>query len=452
MKYLFLKPLFFLMISYLGATAVALPGTGGESEPESEFTNEALSKLSAEMQSEVEALRGWKFKNPVDVGFFTCEEVRAFLHSDKEENVWNEEARAETALKAIGLIPKDCDPEEQFEEAMMAFVPDGIYDHEKKILRLVKQGDMDPSSLDIRLTLAHELAHALDDQYFDLARLDKVGGGTSDMGHVWGAVIEGSGVTIQERYNIKAKTLGGFDFQKQKQSQMEEMAKMRTLFEAPPCVSVFMARFPCGIRFLQRGDMQKVMALFMGTSDPGSVGEALQTAVAQPPRSSEQILHPEKYWKKDCRDEPVILNDEEVAKRLAEFGLHIEHKDTVGELLCAIVSSPADRTVNPMAMAMPGYWTDEGAAGWGGDRLYLAAPEAGDDASLQPARGLRIAWFTMWDSAKDCDEFVELYEKHRILPERSTFRLGNQGAVFLFRFSEDERLQLEGRLKSKLPA
>jgi len=441
---------FYILFSPGGA--VAQQETCCETRSESRVMEAVVAELSTEMHLEVEALRGWKFKHPVDVGLFTCEEVRAFMQGDEDdEAVWGEEQRAECALKLIGVIPSGCDPTKQFEEAMMAFVPDGIYDHENKALRLVNDEDFDPSSLGTRITLAHELAHALDDQHFDLAELDKKGGGTSDMNQVWGAIIEGSGVTMQERYKIKAKASGRFDLQKLDQSDKEEMAQMQPLFEATPYVASFMARFPCGIRFLQQGDFLNMMALFMGSQDPGSIGETLQTVVTDFPRSFEQVLHPEKYWESEWCDEPVVLCDETVQEMLSAFGLHIVFRDTLGELFCAILSSPEDRTVNPMAMTLPGYWSNEGATGWGGDRLFLLAREKVDENALQPPEELLAIWFTQWDSPDDCNEFLIQYEAHRTLPDRDVIRLGDLGAVFLYTFPATLRNSLEQRLQSAPP-
>jgi hypothetical protein len=447
-----LKTISFLFTLLMMSGLVAAPlGDDQRSDPPCDLTEEALAELSAEMHKEVEALRGWKFKHPVDVGLFTVEEVRAFFKEDEKEESdrWGKSARSDVSMKMIGVMPTDCDVAKMFEKVMMAFVPDGIYDHRKKALRIVKQEGMDPASLSIRVTLAHELTHALDDQHFDLVKLQKVGGGTSDMSHVWGAVIEGSAVTLQERYSMKAKRSNRFDANKEKESRQKEMKQMKDLFEAPPCVALFIARFPCGVRFLHRGGPKALFKLVAGSDDPGSVADAVRTAASNLPRSSEQILHPEKYWQSEQRDEPVLVNDKEVEKLLAAKGLHIVHRDTMGELLSAVLTSPEDRKVSPMAMGMPGYWTNTAATGWGGDRFFLLAPRPVEENAAEQPESLCGLWFTMWDTPEDRDEFVDAYKKHRFLPSRSILELGRLGAVFFFDFNERSRKSLEESLKTK---
>lgn len=446
------KPLFLILVVLL-AGVCAQPVQGQEGETACGLTEEKLTQLSEEMHHEVEELRGMKFKHPVDVGLYSEEELRAFLQQSDpgEGDRWNEEARSEAALKMIGIMPADCDPKKTFEEVMMAFVPDGIYDHETKALRLVKQKGMDAASLSTRLTLAHELTHALDDQHFGIAELYETGGTTSDTANACGAVIEGSAVTLQERYNIKAKASGRFDLNKYQKDHMNEIKQMKPLFEAPPYVATFMARFPCGVRFLQRGDPRAMMELLMGARDPGSVNETVRASATNPPRSFEQVLHPEKYWQIESCDEPVIVNDEDVEKILADCGLHVVHRDTLGELFCAVLTSEKDKTINPMAMGMPGYWTNEGAAGWGGDRLFLLAAEPLEDHASEPPVNMRVLWLTLWDRPVDCTEFVDQYQKHRNLPSRAVFELGERGAVFFFDFPDAQRKSLEEQLINEPP-
>ena len=424
-----------------------------ETAPVCNLTEDDLAALSEEMHAEVEALRGMKFKHPVDVGFFTEEEVRAFLQGEEEGEAerWGIKARSDCSMRMIGVVAEECDVEKTFERAMMAFVPGGIYDHWKKILRVVKQEGMNRDSLGIRMTLAHELTHALDDQLFDLAALQKTGGGTSDMAHVWGAVVEGSAVVLQERYGIKAKQSQRFDMNRENRLQKEEMKQMKELFEAPASVSLFMARFPCGVRFLHRGDAKALFKLFSGTGDPGCVADALRTAALDLPRSSEQILHPEKYWQADLRDEPVLVDGGDVEKLAASLGLHVVHTDTVGELLAALLTSPADRKVNPMAMAQPGYWTNEAAKGWGGDRFFLLARHPVAENADKPPEGLCGLWITLWDTPDDCREFVDAYKKQRSLPARRIVGLGSRGAACFYSFDEKSLAALEEDLNTDPP-
>jgi len=442
-----------LALSGLAVSVAAAVPTGNEPQTRSELTEKALAKMATEMQKEVEALRGWKFKRPVDVGLYTEEQVRAFLQSDRldEADGWGEQARRLASKKMIGLVPQDCDPAKMFEDMMMSFVPGGIYDHKAKALRVTKKAGVGRGSLGVRVTLVHELIHALDDQHFDFTRMEEEGGATSDVDHVWGAVFEGSAVVAQERYTAKVKHSNEFDSSEFQKNMKEAMEQMRALSKAPVYVTVWFARFPCGVRFLFRGDRMAAMALMTGSHDPGSVSDAVRTVGTNLPRSSEQILHPEKYWQDDQRDEPVVVNDEDVEKMLNADGFRVIDTDTVGELLCAVLTSPEDKKLNPMAMGMPDYWTSAAAAGWGGDRFFLLTSGTDKETITKQPEDLYGAWFTLWDTPADRDEFIAGYEAHRTLSSRTVLKLGTLGAVHLFGFDSAQRDGLEKRLRTAPP-
>jgi hypothetical protein len=434
------------LIALLVSTMAGAPPAAGEEPAASkQITDDDLARLTVEIEAEVEELRGWKFKHHVKAAVYTEEGLHAFMQRGfaEEGDGWGQRDRSAAAMKMIGLIPQDCDPVAIFEEVTGGFVP-AIYDHKTKTLGVVNRGAVDLDSLHVRVMIAHELTHALDDQYFNLEKLMEDDTADSDAGAVIGAVVEGSAVVLQTRYERRALASGKYDASQLWQDRAGEMKGMTALFEAPPYVATFLARFPCGVRFLRKGEMLSPF----GTDDPGSVAEAVRKAMTDRPRSSEQILHSHKYWNEQDRDEPVVVNDEEVEKLLAAEGLHVAFRDTIGELLCAVLTSPADKKVNPMAMPLPGYWTTPGATGWGGDRLFLLTAEPQPEDLKEQPQDLRAVWLTMWDTEQDRDEFVEAYKKHRPLLSQAVLEWGKLGAVFFFGFDEAQRTALERRLQS----
>lgn len=439
-----------LALTTLFASGLAMTrlASAQESDLSAELSENKLAKLVAEMQKEVEALRGRKYKHPVKAALYTQEELRTFIQRESaSEDAEREQASSEASMKMIGLIPPDSNPAKTFEEAMKDFVP-GLYDHKTKTLGVVKRQGTDYDSLVVRVMIAHELVHALDDQYYDFEGL-MADHATSDASFALGAVVEGSAVTLQERYERKEKRSENYDPARLEEARRVERERMRALFEAPPFVrTMFLARFPCGIRFLQRGDI----TAFARPDGPKAVEAEVRTALTNPPRSSEQILHPEKYWQDEQQDEPIIVNDEDVERLLLAEGLHVVHKDTIGELYCAVLTSPEDKKFNFMTMMIPGGWTNEAATGWGGDRFFLLATEPVKEEINQASKNLQGVWLTMWDTPEDRDEFVERYEMHRALPSRTLLKLGDLGAVFFFAFEDTRRRTVEGCLQASPPA
>jgi hypothetical protein len=124
--------------------------------------------------------------------------------------------------------------------------------------------------------------------------------------------------------------------------------------------------------------------------------EDIRQAFEHPPRSAEQILHPEKYWDAKAIDEPraVAIDSSKLAA-----GWKVLGEDTLGELFLALVTTPVDKRAkfdakNPLSVLGIQY-TNKAAEGWGGDRALLL--EKGD------ARALWLV--TVWDTPEDAQEF-----------------------------------------------
>jgi hypothetical protein len=106
-------------------------------------------------------------------------------------------------------------------------------------------------------------------------------------------------------------------------------------------------------------------------------------AFREPPRSTEQILHPEKF---NQRNEPIPV---EIAAtdQILGLGWTDVTSNTLGELdLRILIEQFTDRNTGNRA-----------AAGWGGDRYRLV--ERGDGQ-------LGLILQTAWDTQNDADEFA----------------------------------------------
>jgi hypothetical protein len=167
-----------------------------------------------------------------------------------------------------------------------------------------------------------------------------------------------------------------------------------------------------------------------------------------PPQSTEQVLHPEKYWNAQLRDEPVMVDDEPI-ERLLEEGSDrsVVHRDTVGELFCALLTQPADEPFDILALSLAPAWTNEAAGGWGGDRFYLLASSRTEERAGPDLKDPRGLWITAWDTADDCDEFVEDYNAYREMPARDMIRFAPRVALFFFNLPDAERVRIAEGLR-----
>jgi hypothetical protein len=110
--------------------------------------------------------------------------------------------------------------------------------------------------------------------------------------------------------------------------------------------------------------------------------------LAHPPRSTEQILHPEKYFRKP--EYPLAIRVGAVAPFLSE-GWELTEETTLGELIVEILFERFVDTTRARAVA----------AGWDGDRMI----------ALTKGAEIGVVWMTSWDTENDAVEFEKAYRE-----------------------------------------
>jgi len=145
----------------------------------------------------------------------------------------------------------------------------------------------------------------------------------------------------------------------------------------------------------------------------------LHQAFSNPPRSTEQILHPEKYWDEEQLDEPMLV----------KLGTdHLDgwktlYTDTLGEAQLALVTTPPDKrsgldASDAMGMMLLKY-TNRAAEGWGGDRYVL----------MQKDDTLVMHMVTVWDTQRDAEQFYESIASQADHLDASLGKLGGDMAM-----------------------
>jgi len=424
---------------------VLQPALAGAAAPAATASPD-LARVADEVAKEVEALRGWTFKQPVEKRFCTPQEAMAFVKKEVDEQVPPERIRKIQAfLRTVGLLPHDCDLKQTLLNLLEEQVG-GYYDTDAKALYLVERGETVPD-LVTRIMLSHELTHALDDQHAGLETFLKLLLGKSeDLDLVAASVAEGSATSLMTQYMMRTQLSGRFDMAELQAYALKEVQRSNVFIAAPRYFSTLLGSYLCGMHFLAKGNL---LAAALG--DNRAVGQNLLAAVKDPPQSTEQILHPEKYWDPATRDNPVVVDDAAATRMLQRPGRWVVHANTVGEMLCAILATPQGRHPNLMTMQMADVWTNAAATGWGGDRFYLLASGPSAAAAGQALTDLRGVWFTLWDTPQDRDEFVAAYEQQPDAGRRTIVPLGNLGAAALFGFDETEEKTVADGLKKAPP-
>jgi len=292
--------------------------------------------------------------------------------------------------------------------------------------RQADSGDLDP------MVVVHELTHALDDQ---VVGLDSLMASASNDDEVFAAkaLVEGSATEDMIRFALQA---GYAESPKREVRPVirSGWSQRRNFEDQPRYFQNQLATYTCGMFFILGGNLEDLV----DDSDERMDVEAnFIRAAKHCPRSSEQILHPRKYWVEGSRDEPVDVDDARIGKLLEPLGFHILSAATGGEILAASLTAPPGQKIAPIDMWFPWNWTNAAAEGWGGDRFYVLGPASG---SAHPA-----LWITLWDTPGDRDQFEFAYRSRMQHPTR-VIRLGLRGAVFLYDIPEDSASRMDGIL------
>ena len=402
---------------------------------------DALVRLSEEVAKEVEALRGWTFKKPVAKQLATPEQVRQYVDGQLAAGLPERDiAVVEAMLRTIGLIPATCNLRSTFLGLMENQVA-GYYDPTTRTMHLVQRPDAMPAIVE-RMMLAHELTHALDDQHADLATLVKPSpASTEDSDLVASAIGEGSATALMLQYLVKAQASGRANLAELAEYAAQEAERSKAFLDAPRYFSSILASYVCGMQFLARGNLLSLIA----APDNRAIGESLLAARRDLPRSTEQILHPSKYWDPAQRDEPALIDDAAVERWLAQPGRWIVRKDTIGELLTAILTTASDKPPSLASLQAADAWTSPAARGWGGDRFFLLASGSTAADAARALKDLKGVWITTWDTPADRDEFTASLATSSMPRATATAPMGDVGAIVFVGFEASERAALVER-------
>ena len=319
------------------------------------------------VQDEVSAVRALALKDPLNVRVIDREGLRRMLRERMEEDYPGEELRSHARLLvALGLLDGPVDLSQLIVEQNASQIA-AVYDERSR--EVVFISDMPVEGYMGDMLLVHEITHALQDQHFSLDTRVSRRGRNDDLTLAALAVIEGDATLVMmESLQLNTDAAG-----------LDSMAGLFASASGAAEVPAFMLQelmFPytSGLEFVsslhQRGGWSAVNA-----------------AYDDMPRSTEQILHPEKY--QGSRDEPQEI---ELPGSLAGGpgqGWQATISNRMGEFkILALLQHFLE----------PGRASDA-ASGWDGD-VYAAFERDSD---------LVFVWKSAWDSTADAVEFRDAY-------------------------------------------
>ncbi len=297
-------------------------------------------------------------------------EFRRMFLEELEEDA--EELALETRLyRRLGILAPDADLAGLLTD-VYSDVALGFYDTDDDKMYIISEEDS--FSLNDRLTVAHEVTHALQQYAFDIGGLLDSLEEHDDRRMALRALIEGDALISELLYMLTY-----FDEDQQAEAQSNMGGGDMSAFYAAPAFIQNTITFP------YTGGYQFAVYLYLKNNDFSSVNLAYDAL----PASTEQIIHPEKY---DAAEEPIEVSIPNPAELLGGGWAEID-RNAMGELfLRSYLEGGLDRETAAMA-----------AAGWGGDEFLLLETPTWDDA---------LIIYSVWDTEEDAIEFAETFRAY----------------------------------------
>lgn len=380
------------------------------------------------LSTTLETLRELKFKRPVHVDVQTLDGFRAYVQTQLNSSLPEQAARLQTrGLEALGLVPSGYDLRQGVSD-MVVSQAGAYYDPEKETFYILST-DLPAEQLDS--ILIHELEHAMQDQHFNLKQLQERirQEPDEDRRSAISFVLEGEASYIMMRYelfragqslellpshaqDLVFRTLRDLDRPTLMRSLQQSMKKMGGSSD---------------IRRAMEGTLNLPPYLFWSLYDPylkGQYGvhriwsragwEGVSGLFEQPPRSTEQMLHPAEPGRPD--DEPQALSSTWLLEKLGPTW-KVAYENTLGEagLMTFFETHLTERR-------------PEAAEGWDGDRYSLLENQSGQTL---------LVWQTLWDGDGEAAAFTrslqEVLRRGRILGTGAgeQTRIIRQGALVI---------------------
>jgi hypothetical protein len=330
---------------------------------------EELSDAQREsIQADVTVIRGLSATSEVAIKRVSQDELRAQFLEDLEDE--ESTASLKTAKKynvLLGLVSPDIDLHDTLVNTLTGAVL-GQYRPKDKTMYLVADASAKVGP-DTKIVVAHEYTHALQDQHFGLEALTDKVKDHDDRSQAIRALFEGDASVVELLFERDKITAAEEDELRRQRSQ-DPLA-----FVGVPFILQEELKFPYveGLFFIvdlwQRGGFA-----------------AVDAAYQNPPISTEQIMHPDKY---ESGDAPIELGLPDLQPIFGP-GWQQTYANVMGELeLRILIEQFTDSSMSARA-----------ADGWGGDAFaVLEGPED------------RVAWImdSAWDTDKDAREFSDAF-------------------------------------------
>src|ERR1043165_717020 len=287
-----LSPVISLILALILVAAQSLYAESGL--PTREEVQQTLDELSS--------ITGFRIKHPVVFESITRDQINRYLQERIKEVAKPEELRAEElTLKKFGFVPETFDLRKNTIDLLTEQAA-AFYDFHRKKLFI-----SDWAQTSIRdVALIHELAHALADQSFSLEKFTRKVEQDSEKSLARQAVVEGQAMWLTNA--VIDRRAGRSRTTQETEDGAEPSGKFPVFDQAPLYIREnLIFPYTAGERFQDAVYNKDQQA-------------ALAEVFRVPPVSSQQVLHPDKYFARVMPLLPVLPKDPKGVKRISGRG------------------------------------------------------------------------------------------------------------------------------------
>lgn len=298
---------------------------------------------------------GLPFKSDVPVKYFDRKFLKSYIEKIFEEDYPDDLAAKESLfLQVMGFSDDPIDLKSIRKQILISNIG-GLYNEKtKELFALEEYREIDMIN---SLVIVHELRHAIQDQHFDISALLGKMSDYDDRKLAVLSALEGDATIVMIQYSGFDPEILADQMSPDSVLSMAQAGNTALLNQAPDIVKYqLLMPYINGLKFVSHILKKKKIGF-------------MNRILHSPPESSEQILHPEKYLKKEL---PVA-----VSVSFRPQGYELYHDGVIGEYYINILMKSE-------------YNYRDVAAGWGGDRFEVF--KNGDKYFL--------IWESEWDSEK----------------------------------------------------
>ncbi len=348
---------------------------------------------SAQITPDLAKVRGLALKHAIPAQMQTTAEFRSYMERAAAQDP-KKLAAATTGLIALGLLPTGVDLGHAIADTLVTQAA-AYYDWEAKRFSIV-QLPTDPTNRDV--LVSHELTHGLQDQHFDLAAFVDAKDLDTDAAIARRFVVEGDAMMASIAFTVFAAT-GAYELTRdQTRAMRPQLAKfatsdMTSMIAALQAQSADVVAKDPSLKasFDAMGSLPRIVlvpllasymhgAMFILDVYEKGGWTSVNALFTDPPQSTEQVLHPERWF---SGDRPVRIDIPDVED--SELVVY----DVIGELQWSVYFSLWPHT------------GDKPEINWGGDRYAVWRDKEGDE--------LTVLIVTTWDTAYAAKGFHDAY-------------------------------------------